>query len=82
MEASNEELLYCFNELTRFDKVKKFLNKYKEDGFVWFLETFSMDAGRFMMSLNQLKEAGYFKYCKGIVFGRPLFYNKEWMFLL
>lgn len=64
---------------TRFDKVKKFLNKYKEDGFVWFLETFSMDAGRFMMSLNQLKEAGYFKYCKGIVFGRPLFYNQEWI---
>ena len=64
---------------TRYDKVKKFLHKYKEDGFIWFLETFSMDAGRFMMSLNQLKEAGYFKYCKGIVFGRPLFYNQEWI---
>ena len=64
---------------TRFDKVKKFLHKYKDDGFVWFLETFSMDTSRFMMSLNQLKEAGYFKYCKGIVFGRPLFYNAEWI---
>lgn len=64
---------------TKYDKVGKFLHKYKEDGFVWFLETFSMDAGRFMMSLNQLKEAGYFKYCKGIIFGRPLFYNTEWV---
>lgn len=64
---------------TRYDKVKKFLHKYRDDGFIWFLETFSMDAGRFMMSLNQLKEAGYFKYCKGIVFGRPLFYNREWI---
>lgn len=64
---------------TRYDKVKKFLHKYKDDGFVWFLETFAMDAGRFMMSLNQLKEAGYFKYCKGIVFGRPLIYNTEWI---
>ena len=64
---------------TKYDKVRKFLHKYKEDGFIWFLETFSSDAGKFMMSLNQLKEAGYFKYCKGIVFGRPLFYNGEWL---
>ena len=27
---------------TRFDKVKKFLHKYRKDGFVWFLETFSI----------------------------------------
>ena len=64
---------------TKYDKVKKFLYKYREDGFVWFLETFAMDAGKFMMSLNQLKEAGYFKYCKGIIFGRPLFYNRQFM---
>lgn len=64
---------------TKYDRVGKFLYKYREDGFVWFLETFSMDSGKFMMSLNQLKEAGYFKYCKGIVFGRPLFYNHEFI---
>ena len=64
---------------TKYDKVKKFLHKYKEDGFVWYLETFASDSGRFMMELNQLKEAGYFKYCKGIVFGRPLFYNEEFL---
>jgi muramoyltetrapeptide carboxypeptidase LdcA involved in peptidoglycan recycling len=64
---------------TKYDKIKKFLHKYKDDGFIWFLETFSMDSGRFMMSLNQLREAGYFKYCKGIVFGRPLFYNMDWI---
>ena len=64
---------------TKYDKVRKFLHKYKEDGIIWYLETFASDSGRFMMSLNQLKNAGYFKYCKGIVFGRPLFYNKEWV---
>jgi len=64
---------------TKYDKVKKFLHRYKDDGFVWFLETFSSDPERFALSLNQLKNAGYFKYCKGIVFGRPLFYNTEWM---
>lgn len=64
---------------TKYDKVKKFLHKYKDDGFVWYLETFASDSGRFMMELNQLKMAGYFKYCKGIVFGRPLFYNEEFL---
>lgn len=64
---------------TKYDKVRKFLYRYRSDGFIWFLETFSMDSSKFMMSLNQLKEAGYFKYCKGIVFGRPLFYNQEFV---
>ena len=64
---------------TKYDKVKKFLHKYKEDGFIWFLETFASDSGMFMRDLNQLKDAGYFKYCKGIVFGRPLFYNEQWL---
>ena len=64
---------------TKYDKVKKFIHKYKEDGIVWFLETFATDASKFLMDLNQLKNAGYFKYCKGIVFGRPLFYNKDFL---
>lgn len=64
---------------TKYDKVRKFLHKYKKDGIVWFLETFSSDPEKFASNLNQLKSAGYFKYCKGIVFGRPAFYNTEWM---
>ena len=64
---------------TKYDKVRKFIHKYKDDGIVWFLETFSTDSSRFLMDLNQLKNAGYFKYCKGIVFGRPLFYNKDFL---
>lgn len=64
---------------TKYDKVRSFLHKYKEDGIVWYLETFSSDPEKFASSLNQLKNAGYFKYCKGIVFGRPMFYNTEWM---
>lgn len=64
---------------TKYDKVKKFLHKYKDDGIVWYLETFASDPEKFAISLNQLKEAGYFKYCKGIVFGRPMFYNMQWI---
>jgi len=64
---------------TKYDKVSKFLYKYRKDGIIWYLETFSSNPEQFMMALNQLKNAGYFKYCKGIVFGRPLFYNTQWM---
>ena len=64
---------------TKYDKVGKFLYKYRKDGIVWFLETFSSDPEKLACSLSQLKNAGYFKYCKGIVFGRPCFYNTEWM---
>lgn len=64
---------------TKYDKVRKFIHKYKDDGIIWYLETFSATPASFMISLNQLKEAGYFKYCKGIVFGRPLFYNTEYI---
>ena len=64
---------------TKYDKVRKFLHKYKDDGIIWYLETFANDAAGFMRDLFQLKEAGYFKYCKGIVFGRPLFYNTEFV---
>ncbi len=62
---------------TKYDKVKKFIYKYRKDGIVWYLETFSMTSSQFMICLNQLKQAGYFKYCKGIVFGRPLFYDNQ-----
>ena len=61
---------------TKYDKVRKFINKYKDDGIVWYLETFSKNYCEFMIDLNQLKNAGYFKCCKGIVFGRPLFYDE------
>ena len=62
---------------TKFDNVSNYLEKYKDDGFVWFLECFEFDTPEFLRTLWQLKNAGYFKYCKGIVFGRPLFIEER-----
>ena len=59
--------------------IDEIIAENREDGIVWYLETFASDPEKFAGQLNQLKEAGYFKYCKGIVFGRPCFYNTEWM---
>ena len=60
---------------TKFDKVKEYLEKYKEDGYIWFLESCDLNICSQQRALWELKNAGWFKYCKGFIFGRPK--NKE-----
>ena len=62
---------------TRFDKTKEYLEKYKEDGFIWFLESCDLNSISIERALFQLREAGWFKYVKGFVFGRPLHYKEK-----
>lgn len=57
---------------TQYDNVKNYLEKYKMDGFIWFLECFEYNTPELYRTLWQMKKAGYFKYCRGIVFGRSL----------
>lgn len=63
---------------TRFDNTKEFLDKYKKDGFIWYLESFSLDSESISRGLWQLKEAGWFEGAKGFIFGRPAFFNEEY----
>ena len=60
---------------TKFDKVNDFVEKYKEDGIVWFLEACDLNVMSIRRALWQLENAGWFKYTKGFMFGRPLHYN-------
>lgn len=60
---------------TRFDKVSEFLEKYKDDGFAWFLESCELNVMSIRRALWQMQQAGWFKYVKGFVFGRPLNYE-------
>lgn len=62
---------------TRFDHVREFLETYKNDGFIWFLEACDLSPVSIERALFQLREAGYFKYCKGFIFGRPLCYRQR-----
>lgn len=62
---------------TRFDKTKEFVEKYKDDGILWYLESFALTAESLTLALWQLKEAGWFQYTKGFVFGRPTFYDDK-----
>lgn len=61
---------------TRFDHVSDFLEKYKEDGFIWFLESCDLNTFSMRRAMWQMKEAGWFKYCKGFLIGRPMHYDE------
>lgn len=64
----------CLGNLvgTRFDKTTEFIEKYKEDGIVWFLEACDLNVYSIRRTMWQLDNAGWFKYTKGFLFGRVL----------
>ena len=73
----------CFDDIinligTKYDNVKSYIKKYKEDGIIWFLEIFEMTTPEITRNLIQMKNAGYFENCKGIIFGRPLFVKEDY----
>lgn len=60
---------------TRFDKTKEFIQKYKEERILWFLESYDLSSEALTRGLWQLKEAGWFEHAAGFVFGRPAFFQ-------
>ena len=64
---------------TRFDKTKEFLEKYKEDGIIWFLEACDLNVFAIRRAMWQMEEAGWFRYVKGFLIGRPLCFGQEMM---
>lgn len=63
---------------TKYDFVKQYINKYKSDGILWFLEVYEMSSSQVLRNLWQMKYAGYFDNCIGILFGRPLFVREDY----
>ena len=55
---------------TKFDKTTNFLEKYKSDGYIWYFDIFDKTNEDIIRAMWQLKEAGWFKYCNGIMIGR------------
>lgn len=60
---------------TKFDKTNEFLEKYKDDGFIWYFDVFSMTSEGLYNTLLQFKNAGWFKYAKAVVIGKVCFPN-------
>jgi len=60
---------------TKFTPIEEFLEKYKEFGFIWTLESNNMSSADIYRTLWQMRECEWFKYCNGILFGRPNNYS-------
>jgi len=55
---------------TKYDKTKDFIERYKDDGIIWYFDNFALTTEDFYLTLLQFKEAGWFKYTKGVIVGR------------
>lgn len=62
---------------TPLDNTNKFIDKYKDDGIIWYFDIFDMTALNFYLTLLQFKNAGFFRYCKGVIVGRVAFERND-----
>ncbi len=71
--------LDCLDTLvgTSFDQVEAFNQRYAQDGILWFMESCDLTPMGIRRAVWQLKEAGWFKYTKGFLIGRPLCFGEE-----
>lgn len=65
----------CFDILselagTKYDGIKEFNEKYKSDGIIWYFDNCEMSKEQTIRTLWKFAELDYFKYTKGIIFGR------------
>ena len=57
---------------TWFDRTADFAERYKEEGLIWFLEACDLNVFAIRRAMWQMEEAGWFRYVKGFLIGRPL----------
>jgi Uncharacterized proteins, homologs of microcin C7 resistance protein MccF len=62
---------------TRFDKTNEFIHNYRDDKILWFFESFDLSSEALTRGLWQLKEAGWFDYASGFLFGRPAMFRTD-----
>lgn len=62
---------------TPYDGTKEFIERYQNDGIIYYLESFDLHFEQMMEGLWKMKELGWFRNVRGILFGRPLFYREE-----
>ena len=55
---------------TKYDGTKEFIEKYKEDGIIWYFDNCEISMEETIRILWKFNEMGYFKYTKAIIFGR------------
>lgn len=55
---------------TKYDGTAGFTEKYKNDGIIWGFDNCDLSKEELIRTLWKLNELGYFRYTKGIIFGR------------
>lgn len=55
---------------TKYDNISNFIEKYKKDGIIWYFDNCELFLEELIRLLWKFDELGYFKYTKGIVWGR------------
>ncbi len=62
---------------TPYDGAKSFVQRYADDGVIWYFDNFSQSAEVMYRTLLQMKYAGWFKNTKAVLIGRVLFESSE-----
>ncbi|MCI5774147.1 MAG: LD-carboxypeptidase [Erysipelotrichaceae bacterium] len=58
---------------TPYDGTLDFINRYQNDGIIWFFDNYALSAEDFYLTILQMKYAGYFQHTKAIINGRTVF---------
>ncbi|MCM1268976.1 MAG: LD-carboxypeptidase [Bacteroidales bacterium] len=56
---------------TGYDKVTDFVERYRNNGILWFLEACDLNLMGIRRAMWQMEHAGWFKHCSGFLIGRP-----------
>lgn len=63
---------------TPYDHTKEFIEKYQEDGILWYLENCELSEAEFTRVLWKMRECGWFEHTNGILFGRSTVDETLW----
>jgi len=62
---------------TFLDNMANFVGRYADDGIIWYFDVYSKTPLDFYLGLLQMKYAGLFTNCKGVLIGRIAIPNIE-----
>ena len=70
----------CVSQLfgTKYDNICQYIEKYKQNGIIWYLEAFDINSPTLTSTLWQMKQCGYFNNITGIIFGRPFVFHEDY----
>ena len=60
------------------DRMRDFSERYRDDGIVWFMETYVSDPEGVTSALDTMSACGWFENVRGFIFGRPLFFEGDY----